>query len=154
MGGCVPLGYEVRERKLIVNKHEASTVRHIFQRYPKLGTARALLEDLRASGVVTKRQTMRDGSIRGGIPFSRGALYHFMKNRIYRGDIVHHDKVYPGEHEAIVTATLFDKVQELLASSIGDRRSGKHFVSLSLLAGRIRDGPNRPMSPSDAASAL
>ena len=148
MGGCVPLGYQARDRKLVVDEAEAQSVRHIFQRYLELGTVRALLEDLRNSGVVTKSQVMRDGSVRGGNSFSRGALHHFLKNRTYRGDIVHHDKVYPGEHEAILPEALFDGVQLLLASNIGDRRSGRHFSSPSLLAGMIRDGAGRPMSPS------
>jgi site-specific DNA recombinase len=148
MGGCVPLGYRVEARKLIEDKVEAVTVRHIFERYLEIGTVPALLEDLRENGVLTKRQTMRDGGVRGGQAFSRGGLYHFLKNRIYRGEIVHHDKVYAGEHQAIVTEALFDAVQEQLAANIGDRRSGKHFRSPSLLAGIIRDGSNRPMSPS------
>ena len=150
MGGCVPLGYQAKNRKLVVDEAEAPTVRHIFQRYLELGTVRALLEDLRGSGVVTKSQVMRDGNIRGGVPFSRGALHHFLKNRIYRGDIIHHDKVYPGEHDAIVPGALFDDVQTLLAYNIGDRRSGSPFTSPSLLAGMIRDGADRPMSPSHA----
>ena len=150
MGGCVPLGYRAKDRKLIVDEAEAQTVRHIFQRYLELGTVRALLADLRRSGVVTKSQVMRDGSVRGGNPFSRGALHHFLKNLIYCGDIVHHDKVYPGEHDAIVPETLFDEVQMLLASNIVYRRSGRHFSSPSLLAGMIRDGAGRPMSPSHA----
>ena len=148
MGGCVPLGYQARDRKLVVDVAEAQTVRHIFQRYLELSTVRALLEDLRGSGIVTKSQVMRDGSVRGGNPFSRGALHYFLKNRIYCGDIVHHDKVNPGEHDAIVPEALFDDVQSLLASNIGDRRSGRHFTSPSLLAGMIRDGAGRPMSPS------
>ena len=82
MGGCVPLGYQAKNRKLIVDEAEAQTVRHIFQRYLELGTVRALLEDLRANGVVTKSQVMRDGNIRGGKPFSRGALRYFLENRI------------------------------------------------------------------------
>ena len=148
MGGCVPLGYQAKDRKLIVDQAEAQIVRHIFQRYLELGTVRALIEDLRARGVVTKSQAMRDGSVRGGNPFSRGALHYFLKNRIYCGDIIHHDKVFPGEHDAIVPEALFDDVQSLLASNIGDRRSGTHFISPSLLAGMIRDGVGRPMSPS------
>ncbi|HXH00140.1 MAG TPA: recombinase family protein [Sphingomicrobium sp.] len=148
MGGCVPLGYRVEARKLIIEPTEAVTVRHIFERYLALGSVALLLDDLRETGVVTKRQAMRDGSIRGGKPFARGALYYFLKNRIYRGEIVHHDKVCAGEHQPVVTAALFDAVQELLASNIGDRRNGKHCRSPSLLAGMIRDGLNRPMSPS------
>ena len=148
MGGCVPLGYRVEARKLLVEEPEAATVCHIFKRYLELGTVVTLLEDLRASGVVTKRQVFRDGRVRGDQPFGRGAIYNFLKNRLYRGEIVHHDKVYAGEHQAIVPAALFDAVQEQLAANIGDRRSGKHFRSPSMLAGMIRDGANRPMSPS------
>ena len=97
--------------------------------------------------MVTKRQARRDGSIRGGSPFERGAIYHLLKNRIYRGEMVHHGRYYPGEHEAIISEALFEAVQQQLAANIGDRRSGKHFASLSLLAGMIRDEADRPMSP-------
>jgi site-specific DNA recombinase len=148
LGGCVPLGYDVVERKLIPNDTEAATVRHIFQRYLEVGTVPGLLVDLRAAGIVTKAQTRRDGGVRGGGPFSRGALHHLLKNRIYRGAIVHHAKHYPGEHDAIVSAALFDAVKDQLAANIGDRRSGVFFRSPSLLAGMIRDGADRPMSPS------
>ena len=153
MGGRVPLGYDVIARKLIPNDAEAATVRHIFQRYLEVGTVPTLLDDLRVAGIVTKAQTERDGKKRGGVPFSRGALHHFLKNRIYRGDIVHHEKAYPGEHDAIVSDALFDAVQDQLAENIGDRRSGKFFRSPSLLAGMIRDGADRPMSPSHTLKA-
>ena len=153
MGGRVPLGYDAVARKLIPNEIEAATVRHIFQRYLEVGTVPALLADLRAAGVVTKARSERDGKVRGRVPFSRGAIYHFLKNRIYRGDVVHHDKVYPGEHDSIVSAALFDAVQDQLAANIGDRRSGVVFQSPSLLAGMIRDGASRPMSPSHTLKA-
>jgi hypothetical protein len=67
--------------------------------------------------------------------------------------VVHHGKYYPGEHQAIVSEALFEAVQQQLATNIGDRRSGKHFVSPSLLAGMIRDEANRPMSPSHTLKA-
>jgi hypothetical protein len=40
MGGNVPLGYDVKDRKLIVNEPEASIVRLIFKRYAVLGRSR------------------------------------------------------------------------------------------------------------------
>lgn len=153
MGGSVALGYRVEARKLLVDEEEAATVRHIFQRYLEVGNVPALLEELRATGVVTKRQVRRDGSSRGGISFERGAIYHLLKNRIYRGEVVHHGRYYPGEHEAIVPEPLFEAVQLQLASNIGARRSGKRFVSPSLLAGMIRDEADRPLSPSHALKA-
>jgi site-specific DNA recombinase len=103
--------------------------------------------------VVTRQQTLRDGEVRGGIPFRRGALYHLLKNRIYRGDIVHHDKVYPGEHDGIVPDELFDAVQARLAANTADYRAKTRASSVSLLAGLIRDQSDRPLSPSHAVKA-
>ncbi|MBV9245939.1 MAG: recombinase family protein, partial [Methylobacteriaceae bacterium] len=88
MGGQPALGYDVRDRKLVVNETEAATVRHIFQRYLALGAVRTLQAELAATGIVSKRRTAADGSRYGGQRFSRGALYLVLKNRIYRGEIV------------------------------------------------------------------
>ena len=74
MGGLPSLGYDVKERKLLVNEAEAATVRHIFQRYLQLGSVRALRDDLAARGIVSKRRKASDGSPYGGQRFSRGAL--------------------------------------------------------------------------------
>src|SRR3954451_18642572 len=49
MGGTVPLGYDVRDRKLIVNEAEARTVVDIYRRYLKVKSVRALRADLQAS---------------------------------------------------------------------------------------------------------
>ena len=48
MGGQPSLGYDVKERKLVVNEAEAATVRYIFRRYLELGAVRALFEKLRS----------------------------------------------------------------------------------------------------------
>jgi site-specific DNA recombinase len=107
-----------------------------------------LIDDLKRRGVRTKVQRMRDGSTRGGTSFVKGRLYHLLKNRIYIGQIVHHDKVYPGEHEPIVAREVFDQVQTLLANNAALRASGASSSHPSLLAGMIRDAEDRPMSPS------
>ena len=89
MGGQPSLGYDVKERKLVVNEAEAATVRYIFRRYLELETVRAVRDDLAAAGVVSKRRTAADGSPYGGQRFSRGALYLMLKNRINPiGDVV------------------------------------------------------------------
>ena len=80
MGGQPSLGYDVKDRKLLVNEAEAATVRSIFRRYLELGTVRALRDDLAAGGVVSKRRTAADGSPYGGQKFSRGALYAGLVN--------------------------------------------------------------------------
>jgi hypothetical protein len=121
-----------------------------MRRYLELGSVQGLLEDLKASGITTKRRQLKSGRVVGGQPFVRGPLYHFLKNRIYVGEIPHREKSYPGEHEAIVDRALFDQVQARLASNGVERASGKGAAHPSLLTGMIRDGHGRPMSPSHA----
>src|SRR6218665_2184256 len=82
MGGPVPLGYDVVDRKLVINEAEAETVRHIFRRYLELGSVRELMAALAREDVRSKVMTMRDGSKRGGCHFVRGPLYCLLKNPI------------------------------------------------------------------------
>ena len=95
MGGQPSLGYDVKDRKLIVNEAEATTVRMIFRRYLELGSVRALKAALDEEGVASKLRTAADGGAYGGKSFSRGALYLMLQNRIYRGEIVHRAQPIP-----------------------------------------------------------
>jgi site-specific DNA recombinase len=153
MGGPVPLGYEVHERKLVVDEQEAEEVRHIMRRYLALGSVPALVEELNREGHRTKVQRRSSGPHRGGCTFRRGTLYHLLSNRIYRGYIVHKGKAYPGEHEPIVDEGLWNDVQALLAdNACGSSRRLKHEHP-SLLTGKLVDGEGRPMSPSHATKS-
>jgi DNA invertase Pin-like site-specific DNA recombinase len=124
MGGYPPLGYDVRDRKLAVNEAEADTVRSIFRCYRELGSVRLLKERLDAEGIVSKRRTAADGRPYGGRPFARGALYHMLQNRIYRGEIVHKHRAYPGQHPPIIDEDLWQEVQKTLAANRVDRGAG------------------------------
>ena len=148
MGGPVPLGYEIRDRKLVINDVEATTVRHIFERYSELGSGQLLLKELRQQGIRTKRRVYRDGTIRGNVPFTRGSLFHLLKNRIYRGEMVHKGKPNLGEHEAIIDEDLWERVQHRIAGNTVERKLRRTSKETSLLAGMIRDGLGRRMSPS------
>ena len=117
MGGLPPLGYEVRDRKLVVNVEEAKTLLYIFRRYVELRSVRALKVELDAAGIHSKRRTFADGTVCGGHKLSRGALYLMLQNRIYRGEITHKGNAYRGEHKAIVDEALWDKVQAVLAEN-------------------------------------
>jgi site-specific DNA recombinase len=147
MGGPVPLGYRVENRKLLAVETEAATVRLIMETYLVSRSVAELAERLRASEVVSKVQIMRDGSTRGGGPYVRGPLYCLLKNRIYVGDITHKGKVYPGEHEGIIARNLFDEVQRKLADATRNTTRGTRRTVTSLLTGRIRDERGRPMTP-------
>ena len=150
MGGNVPLGYVVKDRKLLIDETEARTVRHIFRRYAALGSVWALKEELDRDGIVSKVRVNRYGRATGGNPIARGALYTMLGNRIYRGRIVHKDKHYPGEHEAIVDAALWDQAQRKLAANRIDRATVTHAAEPSLLAGLIYDDSGQRMTPSHA----
>ncbi|MDX2288390.1 MAG: recombinase family protein [Hyphomicrobiaceae bacterium] len=150
MGGNVPLGYDVRERKLIVNEAEAEMVRMIFHRYAELGSVRLLGHELDRLGVVSKRREGAGGVLAGGNRLSRGALYTLLQNPIYRGEIGHQGKVYPGQHEAIIDAELWQRVQERLAGNRQARALGDTAEAPSLLAGLIVDGDGQRMTPTHA----
>src|SRR6202043_447838 len=111
MGGMPPLGYRVEERKLVVIPGEAETVPGIFRRYVALGSVRLLQQELEARGVISKCWTSSSGRQWGGKPIARGALYLLLQNRIYRGEIVHKELSYPGEHAPIIDQELWDTVQ-------------------------------------------
>jgi site-specific DNA recombinase len=116
MGGSVPLGYRVENRKLIVDSDEAATVRMIFERYLELGSMPALLAELHDKSVRTRLRQNTSGPI-GGVPYTRGPLGYLLKNRVYLGEIVHKDQCYPGEHVAILDRALFDAVRARMAEN-------------------------------------
>ena len=150
MGGLPPLGYDVRDRKLVLNQEEARTLLHIFRRYVELRSVRALKAELDAVGIRSKRRTFADGTVYGGHKLSRGALYLMLQNRIYRGEITHKDSAYPGEHKAIVDKTLWDKVQAVLAENRVDRTTGADAKYPSLLAGLVFDDSGERLTPTHA----
>src|SRR5689334_71724 len=150
MGGNPPLGYDIRDRKLVVNVVEAGTVRHIFRRYVALRSVRLLAEDLADGGITSKQWLSTSGRQWGGQRLARGALYLMLQNRIYLGEIVHKDRRYPGQHAPIVDQTLWDQVQEYLATNAVDRRSGRPAKQPSLLVGLIFDSLGHRMSPTHA----
>jgi site-specific DNA recombinase len=82
MGGFIPLGYDVCDRRIVIDKGEAETVRYIFRRYQGLGCVRLLKEDLDRHGIISKRRTSKGGIESGGCSFSRGALYALLSNPI------------------------------------------------------------------------
>ena len=149
MGGNPPLGYDVKDKKLIVNKAEAETVRSIFRQYREIKSVRELRSQLAAEGVTSKRRIMRDGSIAGDKPINRGALYYLLQNRLYLGEIVHKEKSYPGKHKAIVDEELWDEVQAILvANTNGEHR--KEARQPSLLTGLVVDDQGESLAPSHA----
>jgi hypothetical protein len=137
MGGKVPLGYDVRDRKLVVNEAEAAVVRRVFEGFAEIGSATALTRALRAEGVTTK----------AGKPINKGDIYKLLNNRTYVGEAAHKERVYPGEHEAIVSRELWDRVHDGLQESPRARGNKNRLQSPALLKGLIFGADGRALSP-------
>ncbi|MBV8917271.1 recombinase family protein, partial [Bradyrhizobium sp.] len=151
MGGVPPLGYRAQDGKLVVIESEAEIVRDVFRCYAELGSVRLLKDDLEAREIKSKSWTTASGRLRGGKPFSRGALYLMLQNRLYRGEIVHKRQSHPGEHPPIIDQPLWDAVQtQLTANNLARRNSSTRTRQPSLLAGMLFDGDGTRMTPTHA----
>ncbi|MFD2252741.1 DNA invertase Pin-like site-specific DNA recombinase [Pseudochelatococcus lubricantis] len=150
MGGRPPLGYEARDRKLEIVEAEAQTVQHIFARYAELGSVLDLREELAMAGIVAKRHVSAGGNVTGGGLLGRGAIYHLLQNRLYRGEVRHKGTIYPGQHAAIVDEGLWDRVQAVLAENRVERAVRPDAAAPSLLAGLVRDADGIALTPTHA----
>ncbi|HEV2569541.1 recombinase family protein [Sphingomonas sp.] len=147
MGGRPPLGYDPKDRSLVVNEAEAAQVRTLFSAYLELKTVDALVSFADKRGIVSKRWTGGNGQELGGMMLLRGALYHILANPVYIGEISHRGKRHPGLHQPIVDAKLFAKVQALLAENRRRRKLGKQAAETSLLAGLVFDRAGERLTP-------
>ena len=147
MGGPVPLGYDLNDRKLVINEAEAAIVRRIFTRYCELRSICDLVTELAHDGVTTKVRPYKDGRTVGGIPFTIGPIAYLLQNRTYTGEVVHKGKVYPGQHEALIDLALWEQAQAILADNRAERRLGSKGKAPSLLTGMLSDDQGRPMMP-------
>ena len=150
MGGFVPLGYEVCNRRIVIDQGEAETVRYIFRRYQELGCVRLLKKDLDRHGILSKRRTCKGGVESGGHRFSRGALYALLSNPIYVGEIRHKGVCHPGQHEAILDRATWERTQQQLREHRVRSKSRNARVEKSSLSGRIVDENGDGLTPSHA----
>jgi DNA invertase Pin-like site-specific DNA recombinase len=137
MGGYVPLGYRVENRKLVIEDSEATTVRMIFERFCTVGSATALVRTLSAEGVRT----------RGGRLVDKGFVYKLLNNRVYIGDAVHKGTAYPGEHQPIISRALWDKVRSILSESPRLRAGRTRAATPALLKGLLFGPTGCAMTP-------
>ncbi len=138
MGGFVPMGYMVKDRKLVVNEREASLVRSIFKRFVRVRSGTRLVQELATENVRNRYGKLID----------KGALYKLLNNRVYIGLAVHKGTAYPGEHEAIIEQGLWDRVHEILTESPRRRGASTRARSPALLKGLIFGPDGVAMTPS------
>jgi site-specific DNA recombinase len=145
VGGMAPLGYETKDRKIVLVEEEAERVRTIFRSYLRLGSLNRLMADLRERGIVTKVRSLKTGRTIGGIPFTRGPLAHLLRNRFYIGEVTYKGEILPGEQPAIVERDLFGAVQSKLSEQLNNH-SARRAKTESLLLGRIYDDRGNRMT--------
>lgn len=146
MGGTPPLGYEPDGRSLRIVEEHAVLVRDIFARYRRLGNVRLVAEELVREGIRSPRRQTANGKSYGGCAFTRGKLYHLLRNPIYAGDIAHKGKTYPGNHPAIIPREEWDEVQQQLAQNVRGTRTARE-TSTALLAGKLFDQSGEALIP-------
>jgi hypothetical protein len=148
MGGTIPLGYDVKDRELVVNEAEAATVREIFEGYVRLGSVAELQDHLQQRGILSKHWTSSTGRIWGGVKFGRGALYWLLRNPVYIGRVEHKGQSYEGRQKAIVEQALWERVQALLSDKSAARERRPIVPGGRPLVGRLFDDRGNVMSPS------
>lgn len=145
MGGAVPMGYDVKDKALVVNEHEARSIRTIFAEYIATGSVRELSTRLNEQGLVSKLRTDRHGRTTGGEAFSRGALYTILRNPVYIDRTRHKDAIYDGLHQAIIDEAIWQNVQALLADHGGRKIKTQRRPAKRPLDGLLYDTHGRAM---------
>jgi DNA invertase Pin-like site-specific DNA recombinase len=138
MGGSPPLGYDIKDRKLVINDEAAKIVIMMFTRFVELGSATLLVRELTASGVLNRQGKRIDKSF----------IYRLLNNRVYLGEAVHKGQSYPGEHKPIVPQALWDRAHEAMAESPRVRAAKTRNQTPALLKGLIFGPSGAAMSPS------
>ena len=79
VGGCIPIGYEKIDKKLVVKPDDAQKVKLIFEKYLELKSVAKLKDYLDETKIKTRKNKY----------FSQGQIYHLLSNKVYIGKIVH-----------------------------------------------------------------
>jgi DNA invertase Pin-like site-specific DNA recombinase len=152
VGGPLPLGYDMKDSRIVVVESEAEQVRLIFRRYLELSGVNALVRDLKERDIRTKKKLLTTGATRGGIPFERGTLFYLLRNRFYIGEVKYKGEILPGEQPSIMGRDLFDAVQQKLTDQWTTRTSIRNAGD-HLLARLLFDDVGHPMAPTHATKA-
>jgi len=146
MGGLPPIGYDVQDKKLIINETEAKTVRQIYSLYLELKNVRPVKEECDRLSLQTKVRVYGDRTT-GGTNFSRGHLYSLLHNSLYAGKVKYNDELYEGQHEAIIDFELWQDVQNKLDTQAINRTRDYNQKQINLFRGIIFDEDDNLLKP-------
>ena len=137
MGGWAPLGYDIKDRKLVVNEQEANLVRSMFTRFARGTPPQQLIKMLAKEGILNKR----------GKPIDKGYLYRVLNNRVCLGEAVHKGIAHPGEHNPIIEKDLWNQVHEVISASPRKRTKRPLGRTPAILKGLIFGPTGAAMTP-------
>jgi site-specific DNA recombinase len=146
VGGMVPLGYELKDGKLVIVEDEAEQVRTIFKRYLELGSVNRLVIELRQRNFRSKVRKLSTGGTRGGVAFTQGPLFYMLRNRFYIGEVRYNNEICPGPQPPLMNRELFEAVQTKLTEQRSHRVT-RRTKSAALLRGLLFDDAGHPMIP-------
>jgi site-specific DNA recombinase len=147
MGGIPPLGYDVENRRLIINSTEAQLVQRIFNRFIATGSSASVVRELEQEGAISKSWVTQDGRERTGKPIDKSLIYKLLNNRTYLGEIRHKEQWYPSEHPALIEAVVWQQVQSVLAINSKVRGNQTRAKVFFLLKGLLFGSDGRALSP-------
>lgn len=152
MGGPVPMGYLVKDRRLVINEVEAAAVRKIFSLYLEVGDVPALLNRMEAEDIVTPLRQSRGGRSSGSKSFTRGHIYKLLSNPLYIGRVRHRSASHPGQHEPIIDLATWRSVQtQLTLNTQGSRRRRRRAETVEhLLADQLFSASGHRFIPTHA----
>jgi site-specific DNA recombinase len=139
-GGSPILGYDVVEKKVVVNAEEAARVRKIFKLYVELGSLLPAVRELRRRGWRNKTWRTGRGRVVPARPFDKPSLRRLLANPAYAGKVIHRDQVYDAVHEAIIGRETWNAVQEKLKQNARTRGREVRNKLGALLKGLVRCG--------------
>lgn len=138
MGGVVMLGYEVKDRKLIINEEEAAIIRLIYSEFLASESCTEVAYTLNKSEYRTKTKKLSSGEIAGGHHFQPKSVRRILQNPYYKGCVTHKGNVYAGEHEAIIDEEIWNKVQEIFKNNSSNPKENITSATPSFLRGILK----------------
>lgn len=141
MGGSIPIGYDLKDRRLIINENEAKIIRTLFDVYIEKGSITKTYRELNGLGFRTKIWTSSTGKTHGGNKFDKSNVKNILTNELYIGKINHKGNIYDGLHSAIIDDKTWQEAQNLVTSKKFEIPNPKFKVSeLPLLKGAMSCG--------------
>ena len=102
-GGFPVYGYDIVNKKYVINEYEATIVVEAFTKYAQGYKARAIAKDMQERGVRRKNGKLIDAKY----------IYYILHNPRYTGRVEHHGVVYDNIFPRIISDELWYAVQKI-----------------------------------------